>query len=122
MPLAQFGFLHQHIAQPARRHDDGLDLAHRNGVHQRRPVGQLRQLAQETAGTMLDDGLALAETAPPWRTSIAPFSTKARPGRHFARLHDRRAVGESADFAETAAGARYRDRPDAGTSGGGGFR
>ena len=43
-----------------------------------------------------------SETAPPWRTSIVPFRTKARPARHLARLHDRLAVWKVAHLAEAA--------------------
>ena len=36
--LAQFGFLHQHIAQPPRRHHQRFDRLDRDSVHQRGPV------------------------------------------------------------------------------------
>ena len=56
--LAQLGFLHHHIAQPARRHHHRLHRLDRDAVHQRGAVGQLRQLAREIAGAMLDHILA----------------------------------------------------------------
>ena len=46
-PLAQFGFRNQQRAQPVRRNDQRLYRLLRDGVHQRRPAGQLRQFAHE---------------------------------------------------------------------------
>ena len=87
--LAQLGFLHQHIAQPARRHHHGFDLAFGDGIHQRGAVGQLRQLAQEAAGTMRDDGLAAGHRAALAHLDLA-LEDKGQARGHLARLHDRR--------------------------------
>jgi hypothetical protein len=50
---------------------------------------------------MLDDGLAMRD-----RTALAyidsAFENEGKTGSDFARLHDQGAVGEMADFAETA--------------------
>ena len=100
--LAQHGFLHQHVAQAAR-------AAAQWPRHHRRAVASTSAGRPESCassprnlpGPCWTMG-SRCETAPPWRTSILPLSTKAKPGGDFAGLHDQGAVGEMADLAEAA--------------------
>ena len=99
--FAEDGFLHQHIAQPAWRQHDRLDVAACYRIDQRRPAGQLRQFAQEFARTMLRDRLASRYCATLAHID-GTLEHKGKPGRDFAGLHDEGAIREVADFAETA--------------------
>ncbi|MEJ0041584.1 MAG: hypothetical protein WDM81_04985 [Rhizomicrobium sp.] len=53
--------LHQEVAQALRRDDDGLDVAERRGVDQRRAAGKLGQLAHEIAWAVGDDQLPVPQ-------------------------------------------------------------
>ena len=61
--LAELGLHDENVAQALRRDHDRLDRLHRMRVHQRRPAGELVQLAHERPGTVRDDRLLVAEHA-----------------------------------------------------------
>ena len=99
--LAELGLGNQQGAQPVRRDDQGLHRVLRGDVHQRRPSGQLRELAYEFAGPMADNAEALAGFID--MGHVDP----ARQNDHQARADlpdgkERRALGEGAALAEAA--------------------
>jgi len=99
-PLAQFGFLHQHVAQRLAGQDQGVDILRCLGIDQGRAVGQLRQLAQELAWAMLDDGFAAGNTAALADADAARAQeNQPRPG--FARRQDGCPHGIALPCAET---------------------
>src|SRR6202008_1305482 len=53
--FAQFGLLHQQIAQPARRNEEGLDRLLGVSIDQGRAARKLRKLAHERARTVRYD-------------------------------------------------------------------
>src|SRR5262245_44331929 len=61
--LAELGLRNQQCAQTLGRDDQGLDRLPRTRIDQRRPSGELRELAHERARAMGDDRLAAAELA-----------------------------------------------------------
>src|SRR5258707_61267 len=76
-PLAEFRLGDQQRPQSIRRDDQGLDGFARACIDQCRPASELRQLAQELAGAMGDDGCAVAQVTStrPARMILSPRAT-----------------------------------------------
>ena len=97
--LAQIGFLHQEVAQGARRHHDRLDIRQGRRVHQRRTFGKLRQLAQEIARAMFDNGRVVGEFTALDHAHF-PRKQEQQSRGYFPGLHDARASRIVPDLAE----------------------
>ena len=61
--LAKVGLLHHQVAEPPRTDDQRLDRLKGIRLDERRPVGKLRQLAQELSGAVSDDRFAALQIA-----------------------------------------------------------
>lgn len=99
--LAEIGLLHHQIAQAPRGDDDRLDRLDRLGIDQRRPVRQLRQLADEIAGAVADNSLTPAKPARLGDVDLAR-QDEDQPRRDRAGRHDVVAGGIGTRLAEPA--------------------
>src|SRR6266446_1517495 len=91
-PLAEFRLGDKQCPQSIRRDDQSLDRFACACIHQRRPAGELRQLAQELACAMGDNGCAVARLIVPGDFDAAgqddtkPAGDFADPGQRLANL------------------------------------
>ena len=111
--LAELGLLHHQVAQPLRADDQRLDRLERLGIDQRGAGRELRQLADELARPVRDDGLAPAEPAILGDLDLARQDDD-QAGRDLAGPDDVLARGIGTRPRRSGAGVRCRPRASVG--------